>query len=160
RLPVGERRGRADDDHERDEHADQDPPHLTSVSLVRGPVTREPTPPFPSRMAVEMQRRRRTEPDEAPLDDDGPGRGTLEVVQAALVNANRDHVPNLAAALAYYAFLAIPASLLLAVGLFGLLASPDDVTTLVDKLGSVIPGQATDLLRSNLQRMTAKHSTG
>ena len=33
-----------------------------------------------------------------------------------------DHIPNLAAALAYYAFLAIPSLLLVAVGVFGLVA--------------------------------------
>ena len=46
---------------------------------------------------------------------------------------------NLAAALAYYAFLAIPAALLVAAGLFGLLAGPHAVTTVIDKLHGIIP---------------------
>jgi len=118
-------------------------------------------------MAVEQQtsertRARRPEPDEAPLDDVEPQRrgGRLGIVKRAIGNANRHHVTNLAAALAYYAFLAIPSALLIALGLFGLLASPHDVTILVDKVGSVIPGQASSLLGDSLNRMTQQHSTG
>ena len=42
---------------------------------------------------------------------------------------------SFAAALAYYAFLAIPSALLIAVGILGLVANPNDVGTLVDRLG-------------------------
>ena len=86
--------------------------------------------------------------------------GRVGIFKRAIGNANRDHITNLAAALAYYAFLAIPAALLIVVGLFGLLASPHDVTTVVDKVGSVVPGQAKSLLESSLRRMTEKHGTG
>ena len=55
-------------------------------------------------------------------------------------------ITDLAAALAYYSFLAIPAVLLVAVGLFSLFASPDAITTLIDKLGTVVPSQATQLI--------------
>jgi membrane protein len=67
---------------------------------------------------------------------------------------------NIAAALAYYAFLAIPSALLVAVGLFSLLASPDTVTTLVDKLGTIMPGQATSLIRDSLTQMTERQAAG
>jgi membrane protein len=62
-------------------------------------------------------------------------------------------ITDLAAALAYYSFLAIPAVLLVAVGLFSLFASGDAITTLIDKLGAVIPSQATQLLDESLRRM-------
>src|ERR1044071_6386491 len=123
--------------------------------------------------------RGRPEPDEAPLDDapepqperreanvDDPGltdlskRDYVAILVRALKKANRDHVTNLAAALAYYAFLAVPSVLLIALGLFGLLASPHDVTTVIDKVGTIVPGQAKDLLESSLTRMTKKQSTG
>lgn len=64
-----------------------------------------------------------------------------------------DGVTDLAAALAYYSFLAIPAVILVAVGLFSLFASPDAITTLIDKLGTVAPSQATQLLEDSLRRM-------
>lgn len=121
----------------------------------------------------------RPEPDEAPLDDapqpqpeqreqrvSDPGLSDLSkrdyaaILFRALKKANRDHITNLAAALAYYAFLAIPSVLLIALGLFGLLASPHDVTTVIDKVGAVVPGQATDLPRSSLTRMTQRQATG
>ena len=92
-------------------------------------------------------------PDEAPdpqperredrLDDPGPRdlskRDFGAILKRAFKAFNADHMTNIAAALAYYAFLAIPSALLIALGLFGLLASPHDVTILVDKVGSVIP---------------------
>src|SRR5881398_1103295 len=87
-------------------------------------------------------------PDEAPepqpeheeprLEDPGPThlskRDYLAVTKRAFKKFNADHMTNIAAALAYYAFLAIPSTLLLAAGLFGLLADPSAVSTVIDKL--------------------------
>jgi membrane protein len=67
-------------------------------------------------------------------------------------------ITDLAAALAYYSFLAIPAMLLVAVGLFSLFASPDAITTLIDKLGTVVPSQATQLIEDSLRRMNENKS--
>jgi membrane protein len=66
---------------------------------------------------------------------------------------------NIAAALAYYAFLAIPSALLVAVGIFSLVASPNDVSTLIAKLHGIVPGQATSLLESSLRNMTSHSGT-
>jgi membrane protein len=86
-------------------------------------------------------------------------RDYLTIVKRAVKKAMSDHVPNLAAALAYYAFLAIPSALLIALGLFSLFASPDDVTTLVDKASTIMPSEATTLLRENLTQMTEAQAT-
>src|SRR6187431_1369856 len=67
-------------------------------------------------------------------------------------------ITDLAAALAYYSFLAIPAVLLVAVGLFSLFASADAITTLIDKLGTVVPSQTTQLLEDSLRRMNENKS--
>jgi membrane protein len=69
-----------------------------------------------------------------------------------------DGVTDLAAALAYYSFLAIPAVLLVAVGLFSLFASADAISTLIDKLGTVAPSQAAQLLEDSLRRMNENKS--
>src|SRR5581483_8033991 len=66
----------------------------------------------------------------------------------------------IASALAYSSFLAIPSALLVAVGLFTLVAGPDTITTVVDHLGNVMPGQATDLLLGSLKRLDQQPSTG
>jgi membrane protein len=87
-------------------------------------------------------------------------RDYVAIVKRAVKEAGDDHITNIAAALAYYAFLAIPSVLLIAVGLFSLFAGPDAVNTLVDKLGEVMPAQATSLIDSSLTRMTQKSATG
>jgi membrane protein len=84
----------------------------------------------------------------------------LAILKRAFKRANEDHVPNLAAALAYYAFLAIPSALLVAVGLFTMFASPEDVSSLVDKLGTIMPAQATSLIHDSLTQMTEKQGAG
>src|SRR5437868_1921683 len=98
----------------------------------------------------------RPPPDEAPLERVG----RLAILRRAFQRFNEDHMTNIAAALAYYAFLTIPAALLVAVGLFGLLAGPGTVTTLIDKLGSVMPAQATSLIKGSLTNMTQHRGTG
>jgi membrane protein len=122
----------------------------------------------------------RPPPDEAPLPDDAPQpqpehreprlgdpgptelskRDYLAILKRSLKEANRDHITNLAAALAYYAFLAIPSALLIAAGLFSLFAGPHAVTTIVDKLGTIVPGEARNLIDDSLRRMTQREATG
>jgi membrane protein len=103
------------------------------------------------------------EREEPPLEDPGPRqlsrRDYFAVARRAARRALDDNITNLAAALAYYAFLAIPSSLLLAAGLFGLFAGPQDVTTVVDKLSGVMPREATTLIHDSLLRMTQKQGT-
>jgi membrane protein len=101
----------------------------------------------------------RPPPDEAPLEP-ARKRGRFAVLRRAITRFNDHHMTNVAAALAYYAFLAIPAALLVAVGLFGLLAGPNAVTTLVEKLNSVMPAQATSLIKSSLTNITQHRGTG
>ncbi len=112
-------------------------------------------------------------PDEAPepqpeheeprLEDPGPTqlskRDYLAIVKRGFKEFNEDHMTNIAAALAYYAFLAIPAALLLAVGLFGLFAGPDAITTVIDKLNGIVPAQATQLLEDSLKNLTNNRGT-
>jgi membrane protein len=73
-------------------------------------------------------------------------------VKRAVRESLDDHIPNIAAALAYYAFLAIPAALMVSLGLFSVLADQDAIQSVVDKLGSVMPSQATDLIENSPTR--------
>jgi membrane protein len=91
---------------------------------------------------------------------DRSGRRYLELVKQAFKEFRENNLTTVAAALAYYAFLAIPSALLIAAGLFSLLAGPDAVTTVVDKLGTIIPGQAQTLLSGSLRRLTQHQATG
>lgn len=107
-------------------------------------------------MSLKERTYERPVPDEAPIEKSG----RLALVKRALKAFNEHHMTNVAAALAYYAFLAIPAALLVAVGLFGLLAGPHAVSTLVGKLNGVMPAQATSLIKGSLTNMTQHRGTG
>jgi membrane protein len=66
-----------------------------------------------------------------------------------------DHeIPDSAAAIAFYSFLAIPALLLISVGVFSIFAGPSAIETIIDKLGKVVPAEAVTLLESSLERTT------
>ena len=102
------------------------------------------------------------EREEPRLAEPTPGDLSRRDYSAILVRAVKealdDHITNLAAALAYYAFLAIPSLLLVAVGVFSLLAGPDAVGTVVDKLGGVVPSESLTLIEDSLRRITDKQS--
>ena len=80
-------------------------------------------------------------------------RDYLAILVRAGKEAVADRITNLAAALAYYSFLAIPSLLLVAVGVFSLLGSPDAVTTVVDKLEGIVPREALTLIEDSLLRV-------
>ena len=111
-------------------------------------------------------------PDEAPgpqpereeprLEEPGPGdlskRDYFAILRRSVKEALDDNVTSVAAAIAYYAFLSIPAALLLAVGIFSLVAGPDTITTIIDKLRGIVPAEALDLFESSLTRIAQKQS--
>src|SRR5438093_7575995 len=103
------------------------------------------------------------EHDERRLEDPTPTqlskRGYLAIVKRAFKRFNADHMTNIAAALAYYAFLAIPSSLLIAAGLFGLLAGPNAVSDVIAKLHGIIPEEAISLLDASLRNLAAHNGT-
>jgi membrane protein len=73
-------------------------------------------------------------------------------IRAAKESIN-DHITNLAAALAYYAFLSIPSILLVAVGVFSLVGDRDAVEEIIDRLRGVAPEEALTLLEETLTRV-------
>src|SRR5215207_3860532 len=76
------------------------------------------------------------------------------ILVRAVKESLKDHITNLAAALAYYSFLAIPSVLLVAVGIFSLVADEDAVTEIIERLEGVAPQEALTLLEDTLQRVT------
>jgi membrane protein len=101
-------------------------------------------PPQPEREEQKV-----AEPDLGDLSK----RDYFAILARAAKKSLRDHITNLAAALAYYAFLAIPAMLLVAVGVFNLVADEDAVTTIIDKLQGVVPQEALTLIQQTLDRV-------
>jgi membrane protein len=87
-------------------------------------------------------------------------RGWLDLLVRAGKSAVADEVPMLASALAFNAFLAIPATLLLVVGLFSLVADPTAIDDVMEKLGTVAPGEAVTLVQDSLLQLQQRTSTG
>ncbi len=81
-------------------------------------------------------------------------RDYLTIVRRAVRAAVDDDITDAAAAIAYYAFLAIPALLLISVGFFSIFASAAAIETIIEKLGAVMPEEAVALLETGLQRTT------
>jgi membrane protein len=123
--------------------------------------------------ATSTRSQRRPEPDEAPLGGDeqptpqperhepvlrNPGLRDLSWAdyKAILIRAGKEFMQDncmmLASALAYSTFFAIPAVLIVVVGLFTLIASPQEITSFINHLNGVIPAEAQTLLENSLQR--------
>lgn len=87
-------------------------------------------------------------------------RDYLGVVYRGIRSALKDNVTNLAAAVAYYGFLAIPSALLVAVGAFSVFAGPGAVNTILDHLSTVMPPSAISLIGDSLTRTTQAQNGG
>jgi membrane protein len=104
------------------------------------------------------------ERDEPRLHDPGLRDLSFRDWRAILVRAFKEFLEDngtmLAAALAYSTFLAIPAVLLMVVGVFTLLVGPQTISSLMAHFSQVMPGQATSLLGGSLRRLEQHPSTG
>jgi membrane protein len=82
------------------------------------------------------------------------------ILVGAVKQFMNDNGTMLASALSYSTFFAIPAVLLLAVGLFTLVAGPDTISTLMAHFRHVMPADATSLLGGSLHRLDKRPATG
>lgn len=84
----------------------------------------------------------------------------MEMVKKAAKRAKAAEVPDRAAALAYYGFLAVPSVLLLVLGALGLFSSPDQIGRILDKGKDVMPPEAITLLKDSVGRQAGKAGGG
>jgi membrane protein len=95
-----------------------------------------------------------------------PGLGDLSredwiaVFKRAVKETLDDNIPMIASALAYASFFAIPSVLLLAVGVFTLVAGPDTIASLMQHFRTFLPADATRLIDKSLTQLDKKPSTG
>src|ERR687891_2756679 len=118
---------------------------------ARRPLPEGATPPQPELREPRLR---------APARPHLSRRDWKAVLVRAAKETKNDNVTDTAAALAYYAFLAIPAALLVSLGVFSVLAGPETIERLLDKLGTVVPAEAIDLLRESLTRATENRNGG
>ena len=82
-------------------------------------------------------------------------------VASKLPGRVREHNLTLVAAgVAFYAFLALIPALIAFVSIYGLVASPSDVTRQVEDLGSSLPAEVQDFLVFQLTQIVNASSTG
>ena len=86
--------------------------------------------------------------------------GAWLVLRRAFAAAREHDVPMVAQALAYSLFIAIPAVVLVALGIFSLVADTSTVERLADRLRPVMPQEAITLLQGSLERSTHSHGEG
>ena len=82
------------------------------------------------------------------------------IVVRAVRRSLDDNVPLFASAVAYSSFLAIPAALLVATGLFSIIASPQAITDLMDRFADVVPAEAATLLEDSLTQLAGRPGAG
>jgi membrane protein len=119
-----------------------------------GARTREPDPqsiPEPERSEPQLADPR--------LRDLTP-RDWVAVFKRAGKETIEDNMPLIASAVAYSSFFAIPSILLLAVGLFSLVASQQTIEDLMDRFSTFMPSEATELLGGSLERLQQQPSAG
>ena len=87
-------------------------------------------------------------------------RDWFDIFKRAVTESLDDAVPMLASALAYSSFFAIPATLLLALGLFTLVSDAETIRDFMDRLESFMPAEATQLLGDSLTRLEEQPSAG
>lgn len=87
-------------------------------------------------------------------------RDWIAIFRRAVAESLDDSVPMLASALAYSSFFAIPSTLLLALGLFTLVADAETIRDFMDRLDAFMPSEATQLLGDSLTRLEEQPSAG
>ena len=87
-------------------------------------------------------------------------RDVTTVLRRAAKDSLDDDVPMVAQALAYSLFLAIPAILLVVLGVFSLFADASTIESLIDRTRNVMPEEAASLLRDSLRRTSESSSSG
>jgi membrane protein len=72
--------------------------------------------------------------DQAEKPTEIPARGWLQIAKRGWKEAKADHVPLLAAGVAFYAFLAIFPALIALVSIYGLFADPATIATQLNSM--------------------------
>ncbi|HSL59237.1 MAG TPA: YhjD/YihY/BrkB family envelope integrity protein [Acidimicrobiales bacterium] len=91
---------------------------------------------------------------------DVPAQGWRDVAGRVKGEVRDDAVTLLGAGVAFYAFLALVPALIAVVSIYGLVASPQDVTALIDDALTAAPEEVSDLVDEQLTRITETSPDG
>jgi membrane protein len=87
-------------------------------------------------------------------------RDHLAILVRATKKARKDQISHLAQAVAYNAFLAVPSTLLLALGVFASMAGPGSVDSLLSHMQGLVPDSMIDLIRDSLTNVVQNQQGG
>ena len=87
-----------------------------------------------------------------------PAKGWVQILRRAWKEGKDDNVGLLAAGVAFFAFLAIPPTLVAAITLYGLVSSPAEVRKNLSQASSGMPSSARTIITDQVTRITAQHS--
>jgi membrane protein len=85
-----------------------------------------------------------------------PKRGWRDVLKRTLKGLSRDNASIIAAGVAFYAFLSVPAILTALVSIYGLVASPSQIGQQMSSLQGIVPGAALGILSGQLSRISSQ----
>lgn len=85
-----------------------------------------------------------------------PARGWWDIAMRVKDELNKDNVSIIAAGLALYALLAVFPALGAAVSIYGLFASPDQISRHITSFEGLLPAQATEILQNQLQALSGQ----
>ncbi|MCO4755007.1 MAG: YihY/virulence factor BrkB family protein [Bacteriovoracaceae bacterium] len=83
-------------------------------------------------------------------------RDWIEIFKRSKSEIATDNIGIVSAGIAFYAFLGIFPLLAAFVALYGLLASPDDVTSMVNSMSGVIPGDIVTIFETQMTRLVSE----
>jgi membrane protein len=83
-----------------------------------------------------------------------PAKGWVQIVRRAWAENQADNMPIIAAGVAFFGFLSIFPALIATISIYGLVASPEQVTQQIESLSDQLPSSARDLLAAQLTSIT------
>jgi membrane protein len=83
-----------------------------------------------------------------------PARGWLQILKRAWAENKADNMPIIGAGVAFFGFLSIFPALIATISIYGLVASPEQVTRQIESLSDQLPRSARDLLATQLTDIT------
>lgn len=86
------------------------------------------------------------------------GRDYRAIIVRAVKETLADQLLNVSKAVAYGLFFSIPSALLVALGVFGLVASPTTIQSTMTRLRGVVPSSVIGLVQTDLAQVTKSHS--
>jgi membrane protein len=133
-----------------------------AIAALPDPRKRRPGAPAPAARAVPISAPIPVADVPAVPTPEAPGlpRRVAGVLVAAVRHGLATNATDVAASLAYYAFLAIPAALLVAVGVFGLVAGRGTIRSVIGGMDGVVPQSALSLIDDSLTRVTESSGGG